>query len=1508
MTVRKGLIEEERKERRREANRKYQQRRREQLTDQQRLEMRQNDAAMHRVRRNSQSEEEHRAILAARNERERQQRDNENENERRSRQISYAEIRERTRSQETEEQRQLRVSQVRESQIIRQQQISEVIRNNATNFNEASIETHDCGPLNVQCQYCKAYHFEKEKPSDGKFKSCCHKGKIKLERKDPFPTFLENLMTNQNDPFHHNYMDQIRSYNSALSFASMGATTVSIPGHGPYVFKVQGQVYHRTSHVEPINGETPKYAQLYVVDSAQATEQRMSSQGNGRCLPQLMQLLDAEIRKISRFANSYHMMQETMIKERDIAKSSGLDIPNVNMVFRRDRRADPRRFNSPTANEIAMVFVNEDGEPPFERDIRVYPKNPTNPNQQFLNLNILSPNLDPMTYALLFPYGEEGWEPKWKCESYIDNNARIRSFASMLQYKSALISIRDFFNPIISARKLYQQWIVDSYLQIAGNNLNYIRHQQSKLRADLYDGLADHIADQPGVPAGRRIILPSSFEGSPRNMRERCCDAMAIFGRFGPPDGFVTFTCNPNWKEIRDNLKPGEQPTDRPDLTSRVFRLKLKSLLELLVVHGVLGKVIAYAYTIEFQKRGLPHAHILLTLAEDDKPKTPEAIDRIVNAEIPDKATNPKLFDAVTKFMLHGPCGPICLENNQCKKKFPKEFCETTEINNRGYPRYRRRANIEVDVRNRKVDNRFVVPYNPYLLAKFDAHINVEICTSLKAVKYIYKYIYKGFDCANLAVYSGEVPAQGKDEITHFVSGRYVSPVEAAWRIFEFPMHDRSHAVYRLPIHLPNRQLVVFEEGQEELALDSANIRGTALTKYFELNRNDADARSFLYTEIPFHYVYEKGEWRKRKQGGNKIVPRMYTVSLADKERFYLRLLLLHVKGATCFEDVRTVNGVLHPTFQQAACERGLLESDLEWKRCLQEASIFQMPKHMRQTYAFILLYCAPESCLALWEEFRDEMSADFQRNSNADDSYNLALGEINNLLGDHGKKCEDFGLPTPSAILQSLDTIYNQDDELKEAERLISMLNAEQRKAFELITAAVDTDDVDHGKCFFLDGPGGSGKTHLYRTLMSFYRGRGQHVLPFATTGIAATLLKGGRTVHSGFKLPIPLNETSVSYIKHASREAENFRAASLIIIDEVTMLPKEGLRCIDAILRELLKVDKPFGGKVIVIGGDFRQTLPVVPHGSKVEIIETCIKSSPLWRHFRKVSLKTNMRSNGQNEFNNWLLEVGSGTSGAINGLSEGMIQIPADIVTSKSIVEAIYGKTVQHLSTDDLTKRVILASTNEICLNINKEIIRQLCGEERIYYSADSIVSEDPNDAVNYPTEFLNSLTLSGMPPHQLILKPGTIVMLMRNLAPKKGLCNGTRLMVKSLQRYSITAEILSECNRGDVIHIPRIDLAPSDVQLPFILKRRQFPIIPAFAVTINKSQGQTYDIVGLQLNEPVFSHGQLYVALSRSRNRNNIKVAITPGKQQGKLLNTAEVYTPNVVFKEIFENAN
>lgn len=161
---------------------------------------------------------------------------------------------------------------------------------------------------------------------------------------------------------------------------------------------------------------------------------------------------------------------------------------------------------------------------------------------------------------------------------------RKRTNICMLQWKVAHIFPRlNTFNPILYGGKLFQQWAVDSYLAVEANNLNFIRFKQSNLRVELYRGLMDllnEFSNDAGQHDGRAVILPSSFQGSPRNMREKYCDAMTIVTKFGKPDLFITMTSNPNWPEIRDNLFPGQQPSDRPDLVSHVFSIKLKSMIE----------------------------------------------------------------------------------------------------------------------------------------------------------------------------------------------------------------------------------------------------------------------------------------------------------------------------------------------------------------------------------------------------------------------------------------------------------------------------------------------------------------------------------------------------------------------------------------------------------------------------------------------------------------------------------------------------------------------------------------------------------------------------------------------------------------------------------------------------------------------------------------------------------------------------------------------------------------
>ncbi|GBO28102.1 hypothetical protein AVEN_219901-1 [Araneus ventricosus] len=202
---------------------------------------------------------------------------------------------------------------------------------------------------------------------------------------------------------------------------------------------------------------------------------------------------------------------------------------------------------------------------------------------------------------------------------------------------------------------------------------------------------------------------------------------------------------------------------------------------------------------------------------------------------------------------------------------------------------------------------------------------------------------------------------------------------------------------------------------------------------------------------------------------------------------------------------------------------------------------------------------------------------------------------------------------------------------------------------------------------------------------------------------------------------------------------------------------------------------------------------------------------------------------------------------------------------------LIETIYSENLNDMEVEQLSKRVILAPTNKKTVEMNRSIIAKL----------------------------------QGMPPYALMLKKGVIVILLRNLNPKQGLCNGTCLLITGLHENFISAKTVSECNRGGVVFLPRIELAPSDVNLPFVLKRRQFPLIPAYAMIINKSQGQTFDQVGIYFDEPVFSHGQLYVALSRSRNPTHVKIYTKTSKVQGKLLNNKKYFTRNVVYEEGFE---
>jgi hypothetical protein len=232
---------------------------------------------------------------------------------------------------------------------------------------------------------------------------------------------------------------------------------------------------------------------------------------------------------------------------------------------------------------------------------------------------------------------------------------------------------------------------------------------------------------------GSRIILPSSHMGSERQMNQLFQDSMAICRAFSKPDIFLTMTANPNWPEIQEALLEEESldggrlrkqsSYDRPDIVARVFEQKKNAVIKE-IKNGIFGKVVAHIHTIEFQKRGLPHMHLLIFLDPADKIHDAQDIDSIVSAQLPDPITQPLLYETISTSMLHGPCGSInpkapCMVDKKCSKRYPKEFREHTVMNQNGYPDYARPDNGRtVQKRGHVYDNRDVVPYNPYLVAK----------------------------------------------------------------------------------------------------------------------------------------------------------------------------------------------------------------------------------------------------------------------------------------------------------------------------------------------------------------------------------------------------------------------------------------------------------------------------------------------------------------------------------------------------------------------------------------------------------------------------------------------------------------------------------------------------------------------------------------------------------------------------------------------------------------------
>ena len=509
-------------------------------------------------------------------------------------------------------------------------------------------------------------------------------------------------------------------------------------------------------------------------------------------------------------------------------------------------------------------------------------------------------------------------------------------------------------------------------------------------------------------------------------------------------------------------------------------------------------------------------------------------------------------------------------------------------------------------------------------------------------------------------------------------------------------------------------------------------------------------------------------------------------------------------------------SGRMCETYKEVCCELGLLNDDQEWHKVLEESALTNMCPQLRELFSIILLFCMASDPLAMfndfWETWYDDFEHKFlQRGIQPTQSQlkTMVLLDLEVRLASHGKRLTDFELPVPTVdemaqvnhitctqpviIREELD--FNFEDLQSLIADRVPTFTLEQKYVFDRIMKAVK--DEESFQCF-IDARGGCGKTYLLNTVLAAVRiskPGGCPALAMATTGIAANLLDLGRTFHSRLKAPLDPTENSTLAISGQSNLAELIRMSKLILIDESTMLDRYMLEAMDRSFRDIMrKPNYAFGGKVIILSGDFRQCLPVVPGATRPGIVKHSINQSHLWGNFTHLTLTVNMRvhASGNQEledFDRWTQTIGNGEMESLS-IPEEMIATKispntkkdstAEGAAMKDFCEKIFPNIAVNAADKNwLDGRAILASTNTEVTMLNDLINDMLPGNNQVFRSADELdISSE--DILRFTTEYLNSLNPSGIPPHLLNLKPGMPLMLLRNLNPREGLCNGTKLV--------------------------------------------------------------------------------------------------------------------------------
>ena len=762
-----------------------------------------------------------------------------------------------------------------------------------------------------------------------------------------------------------------------------------------------------------------------------------------------------------------------------------------------------------------------------------------------------------------------------------------------------------------------------------------------------------------------KTFLGDNFHGSRRNLRKKAQNSLALVSEFGRPTVMITLTANPEWSEIVELLPQGQSAFDRPDIVDLVFKARLEAILHNIRHGHYFGdgnekgsgkKRIVELHVIEYQERGMPHAHIIVKLDSDllldflNKENLKRWVDLNISACLPPdpkEMENPtesdkRYFVLVRTHMVHKHVHKDAVntcfneKTKKCKKGFDETFvCCWTTFDKRGFPHYKRLRDKDL----------MVVQHNRQILLDWDGHACIDFAMNTHCVMYMYKYAYKGAKKVRMQLKNAD-DIGAKDEIALYLRGRKLCSMDAMWRAYQFQTYPAPYPrVQAIKTRLPSFVESFRADGKlvpvdayfaRPNTPDFVDLKFTDFyQKYVIARKQPASHRSFVELLMGFEkpvFIVKRSDDEQHKS-----ITRMEMLFPMSGDIFYLRLILLN-RAVNSFEDAYSWNGIKYGSFQQAAVASGVTQEDKEAHECMIEAVTSSTPAELRSLFVILTINGFPTLNCLLDVDIKHPMMDDYLvqlQDRNESIAFNTMLQDLCRRFQREGKEMSDYGLPMPEETETELDRervkfpVQSQIDELS---RLNSRFpnNVEQQEVFDLIMSSVKSQSkASPGRIFMIQASAGCGKTNVALKLCAASRAEGKIVKGCCSNGLACSNYPGDfETAHALFLLPVIEEEDKevdqepmISGIRFKPERKELLENTDVFIWDEFFSNHRE---CFEAVYKEL----NGFVGKTVVVIGDFKQILPVVKNGTKDDILNATICSSSLWHHFQKCFLKVNMR----------------------------------------------------------------------------------------------------------------------------------------------------------------------------------------------------------------------------------------------------------------------------------------